>query len=157
MSNYDEKIARIEGLAAMLKKAFQPMPPMPAPGGAPAMDPAMMQQQGAPAMMQQQGAPAMMDPAMMDPAMAQQAGMDPAMMQQAAPAADPAQLESMMSEVMSAVEQVAGAMEQQNQTVAQLQQQLQQIQQEHMQMNAQMGMLEKALKDSMSPLEGMPQ
>ena len=148
MSNYDEKIARIEGLADMLKKAFQPMPPMPAPGGAPAMDPAMMQQQGA---------PAMMDPAMMDPAMAQQAGMDPAMMQQAAPAADPAQLESMMSEVMSAVEQVAGAMEQQNQTVAQLQQQLQQIQQEHMQMNAQMGMLEKALKDSMSPLEGMPQ
>lgn len=129
MSNYDEKIARITELASMLKKAFQPMPAAPAPGGAPPQDP-----NAAAA-----GAPPM-DPAMMG----------------GAPPQDPAQLEAMLSEVMSAIEQMAGAVEQQGQLVGQLQQQLQQFQQEHMQMGAQMQMLEKALKDSISPLEGVP-
>lgn len=129
MSNYDEKIARITELTTMLKKAFQPMPAMPAPGGAPPMDPAMMQ-----------GAPPQ----------------DPNAAAGAPAPQDPAQLEAMLSEVMSAVEQMAGAMEQQGQLVGQLQQQLQQVQQEHMQMGAQMQMLEKALKDSTSPLEGVP-
>ena len=39
MSHYDAKIARITEIADMLKKAFQPMPAQPAPGGAPPMDP----------------------------------------------------------------------------------------------------------------------
>jgi small-conductance mechanosensitive channel len=130
MSNYDEKIARINDLTTMLKSAFQPMPAMPAPGGAPPQDPNAAAAAGAP-----------MDPAMAGAAPAPQ---------------DPAQLEAMLSEVMSAIEQMAGAMEQQGQLVGQLQQQLQQVQQEHMQMGAQMQMLEKALKDSTSPLEGVP-
>jgi len=135
MSNYDDKINRINELANMLKKAFQPMPAQAAPGGAPPMDPN-----------------AAMDPAMM--AAAGGAPMDP----NAAPSppGDPAQMEAMLSEVMSAIEQMAGAMEQQGQLVGQLQQQLQQVQQEHMQMGSQMQMLEKALKDSMSPMEGVP-
>jgi TolA-binding protein len=141
MSNYDEKIARITDLASMLKKAFQPMPAMPAPGGAPPVDP-----NAAAA-----GAPPM-DPAMM--AAAGGAPMDPNAMPPAG--GDPAQMEAMLSEVRSAIEQIAGAMEQQGQLVGQLQQQLQQVQQENMQMGAQMQMLEKALKDSMSPMEGVP-
>lgn len=142
MSHYDEKIARITELATMLKKAFQPMPAMPAPGGAPPADP-----NAAAA-----GAPPM-DPAMMAAA-GGGAPMDPAAMPPAG--GDPAQMEAMLSEVMSAIEQIAGAMEQQGQLVGQLQQQLQQVQQEHMQMGSQMQMLEKALKDSMSPMEGVP-
>lgn len=140
MSNYDEKIARITDLANMLKSAFQPMPAMPVPGGAPPADPNAAAAAGAP-----------MDPAMMGGA----PPADPAMAG-SAPPQDPAQLEAMLSEVMSAIEQMAGAMEQQGQLVGQLQQQLQQVQQEHMQMGAQMQMLEKALKDSTSPLEGVP-
>jgi hypothetical protein len=141
MANYDEKIARITELSSMLKKAFQPMPAMPAPGGAPPADP-----NAAAA-----GAPPM-DPAMM----AAPGGAPPADPNAMPPAGDPAQMEAMLSEVMSAIEQIAGAMEQQGQLVGQLQQQLQQVQQESMQMGAQMQMLEKALKDSMSPMEGVP-
>jgi hypothetical protein len=140
MSHYDEKIARITELSSMLKKAFQPMPAQPAPGGAPPMDPNAAAAAGAP----------QMDPAMM--AAAGGAPVDP----NAAPPADPAQMEAMLSEVMSAIEQIAGAMEQQGQLVGQLQQQFQQVQQENMQMGAQVQMLEKALKDSMSPMEGVP-
>lgn len=140
MSNYDEKIARVNDLTTMLKSAFQPMPAMPAPVGAPPQDPNAAAAAGAP-----------MDPAMMGGAPA-----DPAMAGAAPAPQDPAQLEAMLSEVMSAIEQMAGAMEQQGQLVGQLQQQLQQVQQEHMQMGAQMQMLEKALKDSTSPLEGVP-
>ena len=140
MSQYDEKIARVTELANMLKSAFQPMPAMTPPGGAPPADP-----NAAPA-----GAP--MDPAMMGGA----PPADPAMTGAAPAPQDPAQLEAMLSEVMSAIEQMAGAMEQQGQLVGQLQQQLQQVQQEHMQMGSQMQMLEKALKDSTSPLEGVP-
>ena len=59
----------MEQFESIRKEAFQPAPSMPQ-GGAPPMDPAMMQQQGAPpmdpAMMQQQGAPPM-DPAMQTP------------------------------------------------------------------------------------------
>ena len=144
MTDYSQKIKEINSLAEILKQAFQPMPPAPGgapPPGAPPMDPAMMQQQG------------------MDPAMMQQQGMDPAMMQQQGappPAGDPAQLEAMLSEVMAAVEQMATAMQQQGQISNQLQQQLQQIQSEHMQVGARMDMLEKAIKDSTSPLEGIP-
>jgi hypothetical protein len=138
MSHYDAKIARITELTDMLKKAFQPMPAQAAPGGAPPTDPNAT------------AAPPV-DPAMM--AAAGGAPMDPNAMP---PAGDPAQMEAMLSEVMSAIEQIAGAMEQQGQLVGQLQQQLQQVQQEHMQMGSQMQMLEKALKDSMSPMEGVP-
>jgi hypothetical protein len=138
MLDYDEKITRITELTALLKTAFQPMP---APGGAPPMDP-----NAAAA-----GAPPM-DPAMM--AAAGGAPVDPNAMPP--PGGDPAQMEAMLSEVMSAIEQIAGAMEQQGQLVGQLQQQLQQVQQEHMQMGSQMQTLEKALKDSMSPMEGVP-
>ena len=139
MPNYDEKIARITEMSSMLKKAFQPMP---APAGVPPpMDPNAAAAQGAPPM---------------DPAMMAAAGGAPVDPNAAPPPADPAQMEAMLSEVMSAIEQIAGAMEQQGQLVGQLQQQLQQTQQEHMQMGAQVQMLEKALKDSMSPMEGVP-
>ena len=134
MTDYSQKIKEINSLAEILKQAFQPMPPAPGgapPPGAPPMYPAMMQQQG------------------MDPAMMQQHGAPP-------PAGDPAQLEAMLSEVMAAVEQMATAMQQQGQISNQLQQQLQQIQSEHMQVGARMDMLEKAIKDSTSPLEGIP-
>lgn len=140
MTNYGEKIARINEMTTMLKKAFQPTPAMPAPGGAP-VDPNAAAAQGAPPM---------------DPAMMAAAGGGAPADPNAAPPADPAQMEAMLSEVMSAIEQIAGAMEQQGQLVGQLQQQLQQTQQEHMQMGAQVQMLEKALKDSMSPMEGVP-
>jgi uncharacterized protein YukE len=139
MNDYNDKIKSINELTMTLKQAFQPMPPG-AGGAPPPMDPAMMQQ----------GAPPM------DPAMMQQQGMDPAAMQQGAPPpTDPAQIEAMLSEVMSAVEQMAGALEQQGQASAQLQQQLQQIMSEHAQVAGRLDMMEKAIKDSTSPLEGV--
>lgn len=129
MNDYNDKIKRINELTMTLKQAFQPMPPG-AGGAPPPMDPAMMQQ----------GAPPM----------------DPAAMQQGAPPpTDPAQIEAMLSEVMSAVEQMAGALEQQGQASAQLQQQLQQIMSEHAQVAGRLDMMEKAIKDSTSPLEGV--
>ena len=139
MQDYNEQIKKADEVLKTLKQAFQPMP-----GGAPPMDPAMMQQGGAPPM---------------DPAMMQQGGappMDPAMMQQggAPPPADPAQMEAMVSEVMHAVEQIAGAVEQSNQQVSQLQSQLQQMMQEHAILTSKIDMLEKAI-NSTSPMEGM--
>ena len=126
MQDYNEQIKKADEVLKTLKQAFQPMP-----GGAPPMDPAMMQQGGAPPM---------------DPAMMQQGG--------APPPADPAQMEAMVSEVMHAVEQIAGAVEQSNQQVSQLQSQLQQMMQEHAILTSKIDMLEKAI-NSTSPMEGM--
>lgn len=142
MYDYEQKISRITELATMLKAAFQPMPGAP-PQGAPPMDPAMMGGGGAPPM----------DPAMMGGA----PPMDPAAAGGAPPpGGDPAQLEAMLSEVMSAIEQMAGAMEQQGQMFAQIQQEVQQLKQENMQIMSQMQMMDKAFKDSTSPMEGVP-
>ncbi len=134
MTDFSKKISELNAFAETLKQAFQPMPPMPPQGGG--MDPA--------AMAAQQG----MDPAAMA---AQQGGGAPA-----APSGDPAQMEAMMSEIMSAVEQVAAAIDQQGKVVEQLKQQAQQSQAENMQITSRLDMLEKAIKDSTSPLEGLP-
>ena len=110
----------MEQFESIRKEAFQPAPSMPQ-GGAPPMDPAMMQQQGAPpmdpAMMQQQGAPPM------DPAMMQQQGappMDPAMQ---TPPLPPEQLE----EMMTLLEQMGQGLQQAMERVAVLEGAVQQL------------------------------
>ena len=133
-SHYEDQIKKAEELISNLKQAFQPMGGPPPGAGAPPMDPAMMQQGGAPPM---------------DPAMMQQGGAPPA------GGGDPAQMEAMISEVMSAVEQIAMAMEQDKQVIGQLQQQIQAMQQEHAQIAAKMDVLEKSLNQP-SPMEGVP-
>ena len=122
---YEKEIEKVDSMIATLKQAFQPMP-----GGPPPGDPAMMQGGGAP----------------MDPAMMQQGGPPPG---------DPAQLEAMLSEVMSAVEQVVATVEQDKQVMGQLQQQIQAMQQAHAEIAAKMGVLEKSL-NAPSPMEGVP-
>ena len=127
------------------KAAFQPMPAMPGvmpPGGQPPMDPAMMQGQPPmdPNMMAAQGGQPPMDPSMM------QGGAQPA-----APAMPP-ELEQAMADMMSALEQVMMVIEQQKQVVAQVQQQVQEVMQKSMEMDAKLGMLEKAI-DSQAAYE----
>lgn len=148
MDSYEAHIKKAEEIIMNLKQAFQPIPGAPAAGGAPPMDPAMMAQ------MQGGGAPPM-DPAMM--AQMQGGGappMDPAM---AAPPAggDPAQLEGVVSELMSSMEQIAGALEQFQQQIAQLESGMQSMGQEHAQLLARLDMMEKAL-NAPSPAEGIP-
>lgn len=133
MENYDQQIKKANELINTLKQAFQPMPGA-APAGAPPMDPAMMQQGGAPPM----------DPAMMQ----QQGGGAP-------PPGDPAQMEAMVSEIMSAVEQLASAVEQDKQIIGQLQQQLQEMGQAHAEIMAKMDAIEKSV-GAPSPMEGVP-
>ena len=132
MDSYEAHIKKAEEIIMNLKQAFQPIPGAPAAGGAPPMDPAMMAQ------MQGGDAPPM------DPAMA------------APPAGgDPAQLEGVVSELMSSMEQIAGALEQFQQQIAQLESGMQSMGQEHAQLLARLDMMEKAL-NAPSPAEGIP-
>lgn len=149
MTDYKEQIDKANSILHMLKSAYQPGTPMPPPGGAPPMDPSQMD----PAMMAQMqaqggGAPPM-DPAMMA---AQGGGAPPP----PGGGGDPAQMEAMLSEVMSAIEQIAGTVQQQAQTIAQLQQQMQEIGSGQQQNTMRTDLLEKAL-NAPSPHEGIPQ
>ncbi len=148
MINFEEQIKKADEIMKMLKEAYQPGMPPPPP-----MDPAMAAQQGMPP----GGAPPM------DPAMAAQQGMpppppggDPAAQGMPPPGGDPAQMEAMLSEVMSAVEQIAGTLQQQAQQLQQLQAQVQEMGASHQQNSMRTDFLEKALK-APAPMEGVPE
>ena len=135
MTDYKEQIDKANSILHMLKSAYQPGTPMPPPGGAPPMDPSQI------------------DPAMMAQMQAQGGGAPPP---PPGGGGDPAQMEAMLSEVMSAIEQIAGTVQQQAQTIAQLQQQMQEIGSGQQQNTMRTDLLEKAL-NAPSPHEGIPQ
>ncbi len=153
MDTVQDKIHELDNLLGNIrdfrKVAFQPMPPAPGampPGGAPPMDPAMMQGQPPmdPAMMQ--GQPPM------DPAAMAQGGGQP--MPQAPTM--PPELEQALADMMSALEQVMMVIEQQKQTVSQVQQQVQEVMQKSMEMDAQLKMLDKAVSSQAAYEPPMP-
>lgn len=163
MDDIDTKISELEdilsNLQAFSKQAFQPLPPAQQGGaappmGAPPMDPAMAAQQG--------GAMPPPPPGM-DPAMAAAQGgappMDPAMMGGAPPAAPPVppELEQAIGDMMSALEQVMMVVEQQKSSIDQLQQQVQESLKKSMELEAQVGMLDKALSEQSPYMEQQPE
>lgn len=140
-----EEMDNVRKEANVFKMAFQPAPAMPQ-GGAPPMDPSMMQGQPPmdPAMMQ--GQPPM-DPSMMqgqppmDPAMMQgQPPMDPSMMGPPPGGVPPEQLE----EMMSLLEQMGQGLQQAMQRIDGLEQQIQQ-------MGPQVEELSQTLQSAMQP------
>ena len=139
MTDFSKKISELNAFAETLKQAFQPYASMPQQGEA--WTPAAMAQH-----MEHSrygpcgcGSTARYGPCCCYGSAAR-------WRTPAAPSGDPAQMEAMMSEIMSAVEQVAAAIEQQGKVVEQLKQQAQQSQSENMQLASRLDMLEKAIK-----------
>lgn len=146
-TDFAQKIKSLENISTMLKQAFQPVPAAAPAGGMPP-------QGGDPAMMGGGGAP-------MDPAAMGGAPMDPAAAGGAPPPGGDggqamAQIESILSEVMSAVEQLAAKVEQVGQMAAQSDAKYQELVSAHTQMMSKLEMMDKAINAS-SPYEGAPE